>query len=112
MQSLPLLADSSVVCRAVKTSEVSAEPEKDSTSSRDADGTDSRFGVGISDLNKLADSAPQDVYKSQSGIIRSASQLAYLLDSSLTGGISDSTSQMDDRGNTLGKNSLPERDQV
>ena len=68
--------------------------------------------MGIRDLNKLADSAPQDVYNSQSSIIRSASQLAYLLDSSLNGGISDSTSQMDDRGSTLGRNSLPERDQV
>ena len=105
-------ADSSVICRAVKTSEVSAEPEKDSTSSRDDGGKDRRFGVGIRDLSKLADSAPQDVYNSQSSIIRSASQLAYLLDSSLTGGISESTSQMNDRGSTLGRNSLPERDQV
>ena len=111
-QCITSSADSSVICRAVKTSEVSAEPEKGSTSSRGDGGKDKRFGVGIRDLNKLADSAPQDVYSSQSSIIRSASQLAYLLDSSLTGGISDSTSQMDDRGSTLGQNSLPERDQV
>ena len=105
-------ADSSVVCRAVKTSEVSAEPENGSTSSRDDNGADRRFGVGVSDLNNLADSAPQDVYNSQSSIVRSAAQLASLLDTSLTGGIPDSTSQLEDRGSTLGKNSLPERNQL
>ena len=99
-------------CRAVKSPEVSAEPDKNSTASRDDSGTAGRFGVATRQLNELTDSAPQDVYKSQSSIVSSAAQLAQLLDSSLTAGISESSAHMADRGSRLGKNSLPERNQV
>ena len=105
-------ASTRATCRAVKSPEVSAEPDKSSTASRDDPGTAERFGVATRQLNELADSAPQDVYKSQSSIISSAAQLAQLLDSSLTAGISESSAQMADRGSRLGKNRLPERDQV
>ena len=99
-------------CRAVKSPEVSAGPDKSSTASRDDPETAERFGVATRQLNELADSAPQDVFKSQSSIVSSAAQLAHLLDSSLTAGISESSAQMADRGSRLGKNRLPERDQV
>ena len=59
-------------CRAVKSPEVSAEPDKSSTASRDDPGTAERFGVATTQLNELADSAPQDVYNSQSSIVSSA----------------------------------------
>ena len=100
------------LCRAVKSSEVSAGKKKDTTNGTNTEGGNGRFGLATADLNKLADSAPQDVFRSSSGIISSAAQLAQLLDSSLTGGISESSTQMDERGTRLGRNRLPERDQV
>ena len=99
-------------CRAVKSPEVSAGKKKGTTSSTHSEERSGRFGLATADLSKLADSAPQDVYKSQSSIISSAAQLAQLLDSSLTGGISESSEQMDERGTKLGMNRLPERNQV
>ena len=101
-----------LICRAAKTQETSIEREADSRRSGGGNGKASRFGVATKELNQLTDSAPQDVFKSQTSIIRSAAQLAHLLESSLTGGLSESSAQMADRGSTLGKNSLPERNQV
>ncbi len=100
------------VCKAVKSPEVSAGKAKGTTGSTDGKDRTGRFGLATAELSKLADSAPQDVFKSQSSIFSSAAQLAQLLDSSLTGGISESTAQMADRGSKLGQNKLPERDQV
>ena len=99
------------LCKAVKSPEVSAEKKKGSTSSTDGMEGSQRFGLATADLNQLADSAHKDVYKTSS-IVSSAAQLAHLLDSSLTGGISESSAQMADRGSRLGRNKLPERNQV
>ena len=100
------------ICKAVQSPEVSAEKRKGTTNSTHGQGKTGRFGLATADLNKLADSAPEDVYKSQSSIVSSAAQLAQLLDSSLTGGISESSAQMAERGSRLGQNKLPERNQV
>ena len=102
----------STTCKAVRTPEVSAGRKKGSTSSRDDKGRFERFGVATADLSKLADSAPQDVYNSKSSVVSSAAQLAQLLDSSLSGGISESSAKMADRGSKLGTNKLPDREQV
>ncbi len=100
------------VCKAVKSPEVSAGKTKGTTSSATGEERSGRFGLATAELSKLADSAPQDVFTSQSSIFTSAAQLAQLLDSSLTGGISESSAQIADRGSRLGQNKLPERDQV
>ncbi len=99
-------------CRAVESPEVSAEPDKSSTTSTGGSETAERFGIATRQLNELADSAPQDVYNSQSAVVSSAAQLAHLLGSSLKAGISESSALMADRGSRLGRNNLPERNQV
>ena len=91
---------------------MSAGKTKGVTNSTNGEERAGRFGLATAELSKLADSAPQDVFKSQSSIFSSAAQLAQLLDSSLTGGISESSAQMAERGSRLGQNKLPERDQV
>lgn len=100
------------ICKAVQRPEVSAERKKGIANDTNGQERTERFGLATADLNKLADSAPHDVYKAQSSIVSSAAQLAQLLDSSLTRGISESSAQMAERGSRLGQNKLPERNQV
>ena len=67
------------------------------------------YGISISDLQRLAEAQPQDVFK---GAVSSAGNLAKLLDSSLERGIGTGSASMQQRRSQLGSNRLPERQQV
>jgi hypothetical protein len=98
--------------RAVQTPDV----DTDSTICSDANGHGGNgkgnFGLSTRDLQRLAEVPAQAVFSPQTGIISSASQLAQLLNSSLTTGVTADESDLASRRAVLGSNSIPERAQV
>lgn len=70
------------------------------------------YGISVSDLQRFAELPPHEVFAPKTGFFVSAAQLAQLLQSSLTSGVTGSQSELDARREALGSNKLPEREQV